>query len=176
MDYEIRYQDLNKNAKSIVIQPNAKLIDKPLTIFRGFIGSNTIVKPYSNPNSGFKVDDDELYHDFIALVSSKERNFIDDMKLIQYYIDQYFGNGNDVTAIKNSNPDIHSIKAYRGHGGECIQKSVVANNLLQILGYDCEMIWSNVGSENHSFLIVHSQDKHFIYDPANHSKLYVSDK
>ena len=175
MDYMIQYLQLDKNANNITMQPNSKLINKPMMVFKGFIGKDTIIKPYSNPSSGFKLDDEELYKGFINIAIDKPRNFAQDVSLIQNYIDEYFGNNNNVEKVKNEHQDIHSINAYKNVGGECIHKSAIGNNLLQILGYDCEIIWSNIGSENHSFLIVHDGDKQYIFDPANRSKLFVND-
>lgn len=62
---------------------------------------------------------------------------------------------------------IHSIKEYKSHWGVCAHKAAVANNLLTVLGYDCEMVWSNTGSENHVFIIIHDNYKHYIYDSTN---------
>lgn len=176
IDYEQRYKELNEGSNSTILQQNNKLINKPKIIVRGFINNRTIIKPYSNDKIGFKIDDEQIYEYFIREIKNvTERNFGDDINIIQNYINKYFvGGTEEVEKVVQSNINIHSIKEYKNKGGQCIHMSALANNLLQILGYNCEMIWSNIGGENHAFLIIHANDKHYIYDPSNRSKLYVS--
>lgn len=177
MDYIKRIEELERNAKNITLQQDVKQAVKPMIVCKGFIGKNAIIKPYSMQGVGFTLDDDSIYR---LLVSERSKNssnsFASDVSLIQNILDKYFvGGTKEVVQVymeeHNNGRDIHSIKKYRGRGGQCIQKSALASNMLQILGYDCEMVWSNVGSENHAFLIVHSENKHFIYDPTNRSKM-----
>ena len=177
MDYIKRIEELERNAKNITLQQDVKQAVKPMIVCKGFIGKNAIIKPYSMQGVGFTLDDDSIYR---LLVSERSKNpsnsFASDVSLIQNILDKYFvGGTKEVVQVymeeHNNGRDIHSIKKYRGRGGQCIQKSALASNMLQILGYDCEMVWSNVGSENHAFLIVHSENKYFIYDPTNRSKM-----
>lgn len=177
MDYIKRIEELEANAKNVILQQDVKQAVKPMIVCKGFIGKNAIIKPYSIQDVGFVLDDVSIYK---LLVSERSKNisnnFASDISLIQNILDKYFvGGTKEVEQVYmeeyNKGRNIHSIKKYRGRGGQCIQKSALANNMLRILGYDCEMIWSNVGSENHVFLIVHSDNKHFIYDPTNRSKM-----
>lgn len=168
--------ELNKrNACDIVIQ-NEPIPNKPILKCKGFLGKNALIKPYSDLKMGFNLDDDELYKGFINKKGDEDRNLGTDINLIQQTINDYFvGKDSGVQEVRENLAQrgqyIHSIKEYKSHGGVCAHKSAVANNLLTMLGYDCEMVWSNIGSENHAFIIIHDNDKHYIFDPTNRSKL-----
>lgn len=175
MELNKQLEELENNACDIVIQ-NDPIPNKPMLICKGFLGKNALIKPYSDLKMGFYLDDDELYKNFINEKGDTGRNIGTDINLIQQTINDYFvGKDSKVQEVRENLAQrgqyIHSIKEYKSHGGVCAHKSAVANNLLTMLGYDCEMVWSNIGSENHAFIIIHDNDKHYIFDPTNRSKL-----
>ncbi len=175
MDLTKRLEELENNACGIVIQ-NDPIPNKPMIRCKGFLGDKAIIKAYSDLKYGFYLDDDELYKDFINKKADEDRNLGSDINLIQQTINDYFvGKDSGVQEVRENLAQrgqyIHSIKEYKSHGGVCVHKSAVANNLLAVLGYDCEMVWSNTGSENHAFIIIHDNGKHYIYDPTNRSRL-----
>ena len=175
MELNKRLEELENNACDIVIQ-NEPIPNKPILKCKGFLGKNALIKPYSDLKMGFYLDDDELYKGFINKKGDEDRNLGTDINLIQQTINDYFvGKDSGVQEVRENLAQrgqyIHSIKEYKSHGGVCAHKSAVANNLLAVLGYDCEMVWSNTGSENHAFIIIHDNDKHYIYDPTNRSIL-----
>ena len=175
MELNKRLEELENNACDIVIQ-NEPIPNKPILKCKGFLGKNALIKPYSDLKMGFYLDDDELYKGFINKKGDEDRNLGTDINLIQQTINDYFvGKDSGVQEVRENLAQrgqyIHSIKEYKSHGGVCAHRSAVANNLLAVLGYDCEMVWSNIGSENHAFIIIHDNDKHYIYDPANRSRL-----
>lgn len=173
MDYIGRYQKLNSNSIETTIMQDPRLVDKPMLVFNGFIGDKCTIKPYSDLNVGFRLDDTQMYTEFLKRFSESERNLSTDIANIQMFIDEYFvGKQEGVDKVKQENTNIHSISKYKNNGGICIHKSSVANNLLQILGYDCNMICTNIGSENHAFIILNCEGKSFIYDPTNKSKCF----
>ncbi len=175
MNLNKRLEELENNDCDIVIQ-NDLIPNKPMIRCKGFLGKKVIIKPYGDLKSGFYLDDDELYKDFINKKGDEDRNLGSDINLIQQTINDYFvGNDSGVQEVREDLAQrgqyIHSIIEYKSHGGMCAHKAGVANNLLAVLGYDCEMVWSNIGSENHAFIIIHDNDKHYIYEPANRSRL-----
>ena len=175
MELNKRLEELENNARDIVIK-NDPIPNKPMIRCKGFLGKSALIKPYSDLKYGFYFDDDELYKDFINKKGDTAKNLGTDVNLIQQTINDYFvGKDSGVQEVRENlakrGQYIHSIKEYKSHGGVCAHKAAVANNLLTILGYDCEMVWSNIGSENHAFIIVHDNDKHYIYDPTNRSRL-----
>ena len=175
MELNNQLEELEKNACDIVIQ-NDPIPNKPMLICKGFLGKSALIKPYSDLKMGFYLDDDELYKNFINEKGDTGRNIGTDINLIQQTINDYFvGKDSKVQEVRENLAQrgqyIHSVKEYKSHGGVCAHKSAVANNLLTMLGYDCEMVWSNIGSENHAFIIIHDNDKHYIFDPTNRSKL-----
>lgn len=175
MELNKRLEELENNDCDIVIQ-NDPIPNKPMIRCKGFLGKKVIIKAYSDLKYGFYLDDDELYKDFINKKGDEDRNLGTDINLIQQTINDYFvGKDSGVQEVREDLAQrgqyIHSIKEYKSHGGVCAHKAAVANNLLAVLGYDCEMVWSNTGSENHAFIIIHDNDKHYIYDPTNRSRL-----
>lgn len=175
MELNKRLEELENNACDIVIQ-NDPVPNKPMIRCKGFLGKKAIIKSYSDLKMGFYLNDNELYQNFIGKKGNEDRSLATDINLIQQTIDGYFIGGNSGVQEVRENlvqkgQYIHSIKEYKSHGGLCAQKSAVANNLLAILGYDCEMVWSNTGSENHAYIIIHDNGKHYIYDPSNRSRL-----
>lgn len=175
MELNKQLEELENNACDIVIQ-NDPIPNKPMLRCKGFLGKNALIKPYSDLKMGFYLDDDELYKDFINKKGDESRNLGTDINLIQQTINDYFvGKDSGVQEVRENLAQrgqyIHSIKEYKSHGGLCAHKSAVANNLLTMLGYDCEIVWSNIGSENHAFIIIHDNDKHYIFDPTNRSRL-----
>lgn len=175
MELNKRLEELENNDGDIVIQ-NEPIPNKPMLKCKGFLGKNALIKPYSDLKMGFYLDDDELYKDFINKRGNGDRNLGADISLIQQTINDYFvGKDSGVQEVRENLAQrgqyIHSIREYRSHGGVCAHKAAVANNLLTVLGYDCEMVWSNTGSENHAFIIIHDNDKHYVYDPTNRSRL-----
>lgn len=176
MELNKQLEELENNACDIVIQ-NDPIPNKPMLICKGFLGKNALIKPYSDLKMGFYLDDDELYKEFINKKGNEGRNLGTDINLIQQTINDYFvGKDSKVQEVRENLAQrgqyIHSVKEYKSHGGVCVHKSAVSNNLLTMLGYDCEMVWSNIGSENHAFIIIHDNDKHYIFDPTNRSKLH----
>jgi len=175
MELNKRLEELENNDGDIVIQ-NESIPNKPMLKCKGFLGKNALIKPYSDLKMGFYLDDDELYKDFINKRGNGDRNLGADISLIQQTINDYFvGKDSGVQEVRENLAQrgqyIHSIREYKSHGGVCAHKAAVANNLLTVLGYDCEMVWSNTGSENHAFIIIHDNDKHYVYDPTNRSRL-----
>ena len=175
MELNKQLEELENNACDVVIQ-NDPIPNKPMLICKGFLGKNALIKPYGDLKMGFYIDDDELYKEFISKKGNEGRNLGTDINLIQQTINDYFvgkdsGVEEVIENLKQKSQYIHSVKEYKSHGGVCAHKSAVANNLLTMLGYDCEMVWSNIGSENHAFIIIHDNDKHYIFDPSNRSKL-----
>ncbi len=187
MDYFERYKKLKEKSINAVIENDRKKAIKPMLICKGFIGDQTELKPYSDHTVGFKMDDQDVYFDFIKIKGNEDKNISKDISLIQQTLDNYFVGGMDeVKAVAEEQQklgnNIHSIKDYKNRGGQCIQKSAMANNFLQILGYDCKMVLADATNgtnrENHAFIVIQDKENNvgYIYDPTNRSKMYYGEQ
>lgn len=180
MDYDENLKKLKSVSQKGEIAQDFKQSNKPLTVYSGFIGRKVLIKPYTNPDLGFYLDDDNIYQNFIALLKQNTvHNLGIDISLIQSLIDEYFKDlpsGVKIVCEKmlRENKLHHSIKDYQNQGGKCIHKSSLALNLLLLAGYDARVVFTNVGSENHAFIIIKDENKYFIFDPSNHSRAITS--
>lgn len=182
MNIKENLNKFKKNAREITIENDKKLAKKPMLVYNGFIGEKADIKPYSD-DYGFRLNDDTLYNDLAAKKGSADKDFAQDLPLIQNAIDEYFVGGEDGVAQVHtkqaeSGQKINSIKDYKGFGGQCIHKAAVANNMLNLLGYDCRMVLTDITSANesgnHAFVIIRDQAKNvgYIFDPANRTKVH----
>lgn len=182
MDYQENYKRLKSETTITTLAQDNKRAQKPMLIYEGFIGSKVLIKPYSNQNLGFYLDDELLYERFIQLLNQNTMHSLGvDIALIQTMLDDYFKGGEkEVSAVCKEmikqNKEIHSIKDYQNRGGQCVHKASLGVNLLLIAGYDVKCIWSNIGSENHAFILINDQGKYYLFDPANHSKVLFPQK
>lgn len=177
MNYEKNFIKLKESAKKTMIAQDFTKVQKPMHIYDGFIGSQTLIKPYTNSSLGFYLDDESFYENFLNSLNSTAIHSLGvDIDLIQNALDDYFvGGTKEVEEVCKSvlvqGRLIHSIKDYKNKGGQCIHKASLGANLLLIAGYNAKVVWSNVGSENHAFIIIEDDDKYYIFDPSNHSKM-----
>lgn len=184
MDIKEKLNSFKKNAKVITIENDKKLAKKPMLVYKGFIGEQNDVKPYTD-DYGFRLNDDTFYNQLAARKGAENADFAKDLPLIQNIIDEYFvGGEKGVEEVHTKQAEnkikINSIKDYKGFGGQCIHKSAVANNMLNLLGYDCRMVLTDISSAresgNHAFVIIRDQEKNigYIFDPSNRTKAHFS--
>ena len=187
MNYFERYEKLKRNCVNKIIENDRKKAIKPMLICEGFIGDNTEIKPYADHTVGFKMDDHDVYLDFIKQKGSDDKDIAKDITLIQNTLEEYFVGGMDEVKLvaeeqQKLGNNIHSIKDYRHRGGQCIQKSAMANNLLQILGYNCKMVLADATNgnarENHAFIVIQDRENGvgYVYDTTNRSRLYYGEQ
>jgi hypothetical protein len=107
---------------------------------------------------------------------------------VQRTIGKYFGNHYATTSTEGRNREFYmdrsgsetddiALVELKGKGiAVCAEKAAVAQNLLSFLGYESELVASSNCRLNtpdqddatgHMFNIISSEDRHFIYDPAN---------
>ena len=165
-------QEHLKKANAFVYQP------QQTSVCTQFLGKNSkIVTGYSN----IVIDDDSVYenlYDNINLFLGKERNKnLSTALAIQKTVLDYYGIGKPANEMdklmflklqydKGENTSIGMLKGKRW--ATCMERSALAFDMFQSLGYKCSLIATDIQMENencgHSFIVVQIESKYYVYD------------
>ena len=157
-------------------------------IISDYINSNTVIScPFmTDTNCRFKLDDPEIYVDFINFFNSKERGVkYNTYNCIQEFLDGVFGkwgdfvNRDNIYQNHNNNDEIASIKDFYGNNSAGpIERAALAHNCMKLLGAEDYLVLGGIRKDNdqvftpYAYNVVKNVKGNFmLYDPFDAVKL-----
>ncbi len=157
-------------------------------IISDYINSNTVIScPFmTDTNCRFKLDDPEIYVDFINFFNSKERGVkYNTYNCIQEFLDGVFGKWGDfvirdkIYQNHNNNDEIASIKDFYGNNSAGpIERAALAHNCMKLLGAEDYLVLGGIRKDNdqvftpYAYNVVKNVKGNFmLYDPFDAVKL-----
>lgn len=127
-------------------------------IISDYINSNTVIScPFMTDTiCRFKLDDPEIYVDFINFFNSKERGVkYNTYDCIQEFLDGVFGkwgdfvNRDNIYQNHNNNDEIASIKDFYGNNSAGpIERAALAHNCMKLLGVNDYLVLGGIRKDN----------------------------
>lgn len=148
------------------------LLDTADRVYKEFVSPDQVCEPGAMAWS-FHVDDTEYYDEMIKRAREKisENTTIANIiyDFLHNEICSYFGIQiiqGERERINQASGEDHSIREYKGkNAGVCFERSILAHNILKILGVDSQLIISH--KDHHVYVLAKTSKCYILYDPAN---------
>lgn len=122
-------------------------------------------------SKSFLLDDKTVYSDFLKFVDEKKfgEGILANIYYVDSFVNDYFGIGRDNEKRIKENESLeykHSIKDYKNkHIAMCFERSVLAHNLLKLIGLQSSLILN----DSHAYNIIEGPKSFMLYDITNFS-------
>jgi hypothetical protein len=159
--FKLKYEEFKK------LQPSSvDNISVAIGTYNGFILPDCECSARFVFGKTFLLDDEQAYVDFLQTIEGCD-NPLKQIIAVQYFIDDYFGVGNDDKKrrmLNQSLKDQHSIKEYKGKNiAMCFERSTMAQNLFKLAGFDSMLVMK----DGHTYNILQTEKSVILFDATN---------
>ncbi len=171
MDFKkITDDEIDNYLGSIIDGSGRNVLISPLRVaYDKFIQPGTPCMASVAQAHAFVVDCVDDYKKFLQYYRDSQAGglLLQQIQAVDIFINNFFGaGGNEVIrrTINGLNPDLHSIKKYKGKNcAMCFERAILSHNLLKLLGRESFLITKKL----HTYVIIKNNNFIYIYDPMN---------
>ena len=162
--------DIDSYLMNVIDETGGRVLISPLRVtYDKFIQPKTPCMASVAKAHAFVVDCVDAYKNFLKYYRDCPfgETLAQQIQVVDNFIKDYFGfMGNDEQRqrLNLQNPDLHSIRVYKGQNcAMCFERAILSHNLLKLLGLNSVLVTKNF----HTYNIILNKNMAYLYDPTN---------